>query len=171
MTVSFAEMQERLQPATLRELIVLVAAGVNGRTFNELAAVRERFLGIAFRDAEVMFSDRSLAAVWSRALDSVLLILLEKKLETKDAYIRARNASKEEALQFGFGSVGQMATSDAQALMRRLSFSGEPDQSNEGIRSLRAHLADIAFGVEDEPPSHDARSRRHPGSPESSKVP
>jgi hypothetical protein len=88
---TFSEIQERLANASLRDIVTLAAAGVNGRTFNELAALRERFLDIAFREDNGTFDDRMLAAAWSRALDSGLMLMLEHTPETLDAYIRARN--------------------------------------------------------------------------------
>jgi hypothetical protein len=149
MTASFSEMHERLKSATLREIILLVAGGVNGWTFNEIAAVRERLLDIAFRDEAIEFEQRSLAAAWSRTVDSVIMILLENKPETRDTYVRARNVSMEEVLKFGFGSIGNLAVSDPQALMQRLSFSNEEDESTEQTRSLRSHLTSTAFGITD----------------------
>lgn len=147
MTSTFSEIQERLAAAPLRELIILAAAGIEGKTFNELAALRERFLDIAFRDEHGDFNDRLLSAVWSRAIDSSLMLMLEDRPETRAAYVQARNTSMEEILQFGFGSVGRAATEDQDELLNRLSFSLDRNEEVEEVRLLQAYLTAAAFGV------------------------
>jgi hypothetical protein len=156
MTASFSEMQDSLAHASLRDLIVLIGSGVNGRTFNELAAVRERLLDLAFRDLNVQFQDRSLAAVWSRALDSLIMLMLENRIETSAAYVSARNKSMDEVLNFGFGSVGQLAELDPAAILKRLTTPDGEDEQIDRIRYLRSHLAATAFGTHEETPPHSA---------------
>jgi hypothetical protein len=154
MPTSFGEMQERLRTAGLRDLIVLSAGGIDGRTFNELAALRERFLDVAFRGEGTPFNDRSVAAAWARALDSALMIMLETSSQTLEGYVKARIASMDEVIQFGFGSIGWLATTDTNALMRRISFSEAPDPSGDLVRSQHAHLLEVAFGTSVAQPPH-----------------
>lgn len=156
MTSTYSEIQERLAAAPLRKLIIVAAAGVDGRTFNELAALRERFLDIAFRDEHGDFNDRLLAAVWSRAIDSSLMLMLEERPDTLAAYVEARNTSMEEVLQYGFGSIGRAAMTDRDELLKRLSLSLDRSEEVEEIRLLQAYLAAAAFGVETSKRAHGA---------------
>ena len=148
MTATFSEVQERLASASLREVIILASAGVEGRTFNELAALRERFLDIAFREELGEFDDRLLAAVWSRALDSALMLVLEDRPETRSGYISARSVSMEEVVQHGFGSFGRDAVTDQERMLNRLSFSSLANAEVDKIRMQQAYLVAAAFGVE-----------------------
>ena len=145
---TFSEIQERLANASLRDIVTLAAAGVNGRTFNELAALRERFLDIAFREDNGTFDDRMLAAAWSRALDSGLMLMLEHTPETLDAYIRARNTGMKEVLNHGFGSIGHAARTNRDLLLKRLSLENSEDAEVDQMRLLQAYLAAAAFGIE-----------------------
>ena len=145
---TFSEIQERLANASLRDIVNLAAAGVNGRTFNEIAALRERFLDIAFREDNSTFDDRMLAAAWSRALDSGLMLMLENMPETLAAYVRARSTSMEEVFNHGFGSIGHAARTNRELLLNRLSLENSEDAEVNQVRLLRAHLAAAAFGIE-----------------------
>lgn len=130
---SFDEFQERLRSASLRELLVLAGAGVNGLSFNAIAALRERFLDVAFHDEDLRMDDRTLAAAWARAIDSLLMLMLEHKSATLAGYLRAREASQEERVRFGYGSAGYVAAG------RML------DASIEQLRQRHAQLLSIAF--------------------------
>ena len=146
MPVTFEEMQSRLERATLREMILLAASGVQGRTFNELAAMRERLIDIAFNTDESPNEDRALAAVWSRSLESALLIVFEQDPDVRNGYLRARNSSMERALKFGYGTIPYVARTDPKSTFDRI-WSGDGDRPEiSEMKDRQAFLAGIAFG-------------------------
>lgn len=149
MTASFEEVQARLESATLRQLIILAAGGLDGRSFNEVAALRERLLDLAFHELQKTTSDRLLAATWARAIDSAIMLMLESKHASLSGYLNARDQSKSYALERGFGSFpfNTRAEPDPVAVSENFmrTVCGD-DIAPEGVRELRVLLAYVAFG-------------------------
>lgn len=149
MSGSFAAIEEHLRSATFRELVILAAGGIDGRTFNEVAALRERLLNLAFRQEGVPFPDRSTAAAWARALDSALVIMLEEAPETLTAYVAARTSSKDHVAKYGYGSIGWLAITDPTSVVERVWPTSQMTPITSALeRSLHEHLLEVAFGLD-----------------------
>ena len=146
MPKSFSEWQATLEHHDLDAMIIRVAQGVDGMSFNELAAARERFTDIAFHVFETSNEQRALAACWVRALESTISLLLRADVHTYQAFLKARNASMERVLEHGYGSVSFLSRVDPSTVIGKVLSAEGQSQERDAERDRRHFLAGVAFG-------------------------
>ena len=154
MTKSFDDWQSYFANASIRDLVIQIAHGVNGTEANEFTAIYAKFLDLAFHDKTTSHNDRALAACWAKVAESIISIAMEDRPDVLTPFARARNASLELAVEWGYGSVGYVATHEPHALGEKIFASDDEKSIRNEERSRSNFLLDIAFGRQDDAPKN-----------------
>lgn len=150
MTKSFDELQSYFANASVRDLAIKIAHGVNGTSVNEFTAIYARFLDLAFHDKTTSHNDRALAACWAKVVESIISITMEDRPDVLTPFVKARNASLEHAVEWGYGSVGYIACHEPSALGEKI-FAPDDEKSLRNEEHDRSNfLLSIAFGRQDD---------------------
>ena len=148
MTKTFDEWQSIFASASIRDLAIYVARGMDGKELNEVTAVYARFVALAFHDELLAHHDRALAACWARVVESMIRIVLEGQSDTLNRFLLARNSSLKLAAEWGYGSVGFIATHEPSNLFEKTFAADGEDSARNEERDRRNFLMSAAFGRE-----------------------
>ena len=133
---------------SVHDLAIHVPRGVNGKALNEPTALYARFLEIAFHDKKSTNHDRALAACWVRAVESIVFISLENQPDTLQRFLFAKSASLEYAAEWGYGSVGFIATHEPLNLLDKTFAPEGANRTRDAERDRQHFLLGTAFGRE-----------------------
>lgn len=135
---------------SLDEMIPYLGRGFNETDFNELAAAYVQMLEITFHEASTPSEDRALAAAWATVLESLIVLTLVGHKQLLGPFMDARNASKRNAENYGYGSIGWTAIHDPDGLINRIWPDDEALQhaGRASVQDRRAFLLSVAFGRE-----------------------
>lgn len=109
---------------------------------NELVALFGRFVDIAFVEDGVSNATRALAAVWARAMTSVIWYSFEGHPREQYAFAQYQEHYAKLVLEHGYGTAMFCVRNHSESLMRI--FDGEVPEVD--TKNRRAFLLDVAFG-------------------------
>ena len=93
-------------------------------------------------------TDRAIAACWARAVESIVFITLENQPETLQRFLSAKSASLEYAAEWGYGSVGFIATHEPSDLLDKTFALEGANRVRDDERDRQHFLLSAAFGRE-----------------------
>lgn len=133
---------------SIHEMIALASEQLSLLPLAQLAALRNRFLDIAFHDKETDSNMRGIAACWVRVLESLVILSNINDDIALNAFIADRDLGRKHARELGYGTPVYLASLGKQGFIEKL-FSGSPvATSDESGR--REFLDSVAFGRRDD---------------------
>lgn len=146
---TYSDYETFFKDGTLSDMITYAAQGFNGKSLNELMAMRGRLIDLALHDPDPYYGDRVTAASWARSIESLIVeFCLVGHPQLSARYFAARKIGEDCSTKFGYGSVGYFAKWHPNRVAARI-FSADNDPDNQAHREQQGLLMDIAFGHRD----------------------
>ncbi|MBI2748248.1 MAG: hypothetical protein HYX43_02610 [Burkholderiales bacterium] len=141
---SYSDWEAFFATKPVAQLVTYVVVPESTTTFSKLAALRNRFLEIAFHDKSTSPNFRRVAASWIRALESLIYALHIDDDSLLETFAKDRAIGIQHALEYGYGSALYLASEGNPGFLDRL-FSGKSVTSDREAQ-FRDELVKFAFG-------------------------
>ena len=145
---SYAEWEQHFAAAEIDEIVRAGIEAMQSPALPQLAALRNRFLDVAFHDKATNPRMRGVAACWARSLESAIYVLFMGDDRSIQAFVADRDSGRKLALEHGYGTPLFLASEAKPGFMEKL-FSGGPS-ATDAESQRRAFLAHVAFGRSDD---------------------